>query len=330
MKNFKKKISIIVFIILGIFFVYLGFKDLSKDQINQSIIYIKSLNFYLIILILILMFLAHIIRAARWKMLIDTMGYKVPLKNTFFATMIGYVVNAGVPRLGEIVKCTIITKYNQVSFEKLIGTVIIERLVDMIFLGFMFLLSFAFQYDIIIKGFNELHIFRKNMPNEHSSNLNWILIVAFILIGIFLYFKFKKIKKMIANSIIGFKKGLTSFYYLKQKTIFFIYSVLIWLIYTVSIYVGILTIKEANFTPQFSMAISALAFASIGMILTPGGIGSFALFIAKILVLNGCSYNIGYANGTIQWFIQFFVILLLGLISFILLPILNQDKQKSI
>jgi uncharacterized membrane protein YbhN (UPF0104 family) len=125
--------------------------------------------------------------------------------------------------------------------------------------------------------------------------------------------------------ISGIWEGVISATKLKQHHLFFLYSFGIWFLYLLATYVGLHA--TAGTESSFATAISCLAYASIGMILTPGGIGAYAYFMAKVLELNGVDYTLGLANGTLQWFSQFLIVLILGGISLILLPIINKQAK---
>jgi uncharacterized membrane protein YbhN (UPF0104 family) len=112
---------------------------------------------------------------------------------------------------------------------------------------------------------------------------------------------------------------------LKQHNLFFLYSFGIWFLYLLATYVGLYATTGTE--SSFATAISCLAYASIGMILTPGGIGAYAYFMAKVLELNGVDYTLGLANGTLQWFSQFLIVIVLGGLSLILLPIINKQAK---
>jgi uncharacterized membrane protein YbhN (UPF0104 family) len=123
----------------------------------------------------------------------------------------------------------------------------------------------------------------------------------------------------------GIWEGVISATRLKKHNLFFFYSFGIWFLYLLATYIGLYGTEGT--ASSFATAISCLAYASIGMIITPGGIGAYAYFMAKVLELNGIDYTLGLANGTLQWFSQFLIVLVLGGVSLILLPIINRQKN---
>ena len=135
----------LLFFGLGILFVWLTIKDINKEQYHHIKISIQQARHWMIIPALFILFLAHYSRAMRWKILMEPMGYRPSNFNTFAAVMIGYLVNAGVPRLGEVVKCTILARYEKVRADRLVGTIVMERAVDVICLSIVFICAIIFQ-----------------------------------------------------------------------------------------------------------------------------------------------------------------------------------------
>ena len=129
-KSLKTVLQYLLFLGLGILFAWLSLKKLDSDNMKQIRKALENARYWLIIPVFIMLILSHLVRAYRWKLLIESSGHQVSVVNSFFAVMIGYLVNQGVPRLGEVVKCTMLGRYEKVPVEKLIGTVILERIVD--------------------------------------------------------------------------------------------------------------------------------------------------------------------------------------------------------
>src|SRR5215212_10019215 len=137
------------FLGLGIFFVWLSVKDINHEQWLQIKDAIRRAKHWLIVPAFLLLFVAHYSRALRWKILMEPLGYKPSTFNTFAAVMIGYLVNTGVPRLGEVVKCTLLSRYEKLRADKLVGTIVMERAVDVVCLLVVFIAAIIFQGHII-------------------------------------------------------------------------------------------------------------------------------------------------------------------------------------
>jgi uncharacterized protein (TIRG00374 family) len=256
------------------------------------------------------------------------LGYQPGIANTFLAVLIGYLANLAIPRLGEVLKCTLLSKYEKVPADKIVGTIVAERAFDVFSLGLIFLLALTLQFTVIQTGWNQL----KATPAINASNHSLLyieIIIGILLAAVILFFVFrKKLKTVIAtikNIVWGVWQGIMSATKLKKHNLFFFYSFGIWFLYLLATYIGLY--GTVGTESSFATAISCLAYASIGMIITPGGIGAYAYFMAKVLELNGIDYTLGLANGTLQWFSQFLIVLVLGGVSLIILPIINKQTK---
>lgn len=334
----KKKIfnilKYLAFLGLGIFLVWWSLHQIPPEKWNDFRKAFATARYGLLIPVFFILLASHILRAYRWKMLILPMGYNPSLVNTFFAVMIGYLANLAVPRLGEVLKCTILAKYEHVPAEKLVGTIVAERAFDLVCLILVFLLAFALQFQTI--GHFGIHLLKKLFLSK-SGNFNSFNIVATLAIIVAVIFLIKLLFKQFSTLpvIIAIKKiikgiwqGISSIKDLKNKSAFIIASLGIWLMYLIGTWIGFqATAGTAGLS--IDTAVSALAFASIGMIITPGGIGAYAFFLAKILQQHEIPFAIGFANGTLQWFAQFLIIIFVGFITLGLLPYYNKKKTTN-
>lgn len=336
----KKLISVLkyfFFLGLGIFLVWLSMHKMmsDEDEWNKFKLSLKTANYWLIIPVFLMLSLSHLIRALRWKILMQPLGYKPSLPNTFFAVMIGYLANLAVPRLGEVLKCTIIAKYEKVPAEKIVGTIVAERVFDVVCLGIVFLLALFFQFDIVMKAFEEMQAFTKsNATQEDKPNyILWALTICIVALIAFMIIT-KRYQKMIA----GFKKifigvwaGLISAWKLENNWLFIFYSASIWALYLLGTYIGFFA-TEGTTHLGISAAFTALVFASIAMIVTPGGLGSYSFLLAIVFKLQNPSIpeSIGNANGLLQWFAQCIIVLVVGFVCLILLPWYNKKSKVGI
>ena len=329
----KKILSILKFAFflgLGIFLVWYSIHQIPNDEFDKFKVALKTANFWMFIPVFFIISASHVLRALRWKLLMEPMGYKPTFANTFFAVMIGYLANFAFPRLGEVLKCTILSKYENVPADKNVGTIVAERAFDVICLLAVFVAALILQYDVVVAAYHKVQTYSPQHTGEENKIFYYIkfaLIVAFISFVLWTIIT-KKIGVFIAKlkSVLkGIFEGLTSAWQLKQKNLFLLYSILIWVMYIAGTWMGLYATTGTGV--GFKAAISCLAFASIGMILTPGGIGAYAILLALVLELYNVPYTLGLANGTLQWFAQFLIILLVGFVCLILLPIYNRNKQ---
>jgi uncharacterized membrane protein YbhN (UPF0104 family) len=206
--------------------------------------------------------------------------------------------------------------------------IVAERAFDVLSLGIVFVLALTLQFNVIQTGWNELNTQSASAANNTNNNYVLFALIGLLVITIILLYlfrnKFQKTLQGLKHIIAGIWEGVISATKLKKHNLFFLYSFGIWFMYLLATYIGLFGTEGTG--SSFATAISCLAFASIGMIITPGGIGAYALFMAMVLKLNGVSYTLGLANGTVQWFAQFIILLILGGTSLILLPIINKKE----
>jgi uncharacterized protein (TIRG00374 family) len=323
----------ILFLGLGVFLVWWSLHQIPPDKWNEFKASFATARYYLLVPVFFILSTSHVLRAWRWKILMQPMGYNPTLPNTFFAVMIGYLANLAVPRLGEVLKCTILAKYEKVPVEKLMGTIVAERAFDVLCLILVFILAFVFQFDVIGQyGLNLLkQLFRDKSGNFSVVRVLIIIATVIVIIAIirFVLRRFLHIRviSVVSKFIEGIGVGIISVKYLKHKWPFIFTTIGIWTLYLVGTWVGFYATAGTAGLP-FEAAISGLAFASIGMILTPGGIGAYAFFLARVLEKNGVPFELGFANGTLQWFAQFLIVLLVGFICLLALPYYNKYKAS--
>lgn len=334
----KKRIILAVqflfFLGLGLFLVWWmarGIDDKGWEQIRLSL---KQANYWLFVPVFLMLLLSHYVRALRWKILMEPLGYKPGTFNVFNAVMIGYLANLAFPRLGEVLKCTLLARYEKVAPDKLVGTIVAERAIDLVCLITAFAITILLQIDTV--G-NYALITLQDIFLGDDKEFSWFRLVLFLGItasALFLFywilrtFKHIKIIEKIRNVIKGIWSGLNSVRFIKRRRIFLLHTVLIWTLYFLSSRVGFYAMEEVSHLGTRE-AFSILSFGSIGMIATQGGIGAYQFIVQEILMLYGLSQITGFTFGWILWIAQTLVILLGGLICFILLPVINRKRNES-
>ena len=333
----KNSIRFTIFLGIGIFFIWIFLRNLTADQKQEILNSMGNANYWWIALAIPLGILSHYIRAMRWKMLIETMDYKPRNSNMFFAVMIGYLANLALPRLGEVSRCTILTKYEDVPFQKSFGTVITERVLDMLVFIFLFFLNLALQAERL-SGYIDEKIYKPLQSKLHlsydlSGTLLILTLLFIVVFGvIFLVFR----KKILANKlylkikdiVLGFVEGMKSLIKLKNLWLFVFYSFSIWGLYLLMAYIVFFSIPASSGV-GLDAGLAVLVFGSVGFMVVQGGIGIYPAIVAETLVLYGVASAQGYALGWLIWTSQNLTIILLGIISLILLPILNNRKNEK-
>jgi uncharacterized protein (TIRG00374 family) len=329
-------IKFILFLGLGIFIIWLSLRGLTPQERSQILYSFRIANYSWVILTIVLGILSHILRSLRWMLFFEPMGYKPSLKNTFFAVMVGYFANLAFPRLGEVTRCGILARYENIPFNKSFGTVITERAIDMIVFILLFVLMIVTQAGTIGHYLNT-YIYPKLAEKFQNPIFNKLFIVsamAFALILLSLLFLmrkkiaasgfFLKIKRL----ILGFWEGLKSLSQMKKPGLFIFYSLAIWVLYFLMLYVCFFCFAETSALSP-GAGLSSLVLGSVGIMVTPGGIGLYPAIIQETLSLYGILRPTGMALGWIAWTAQTGMILLVGGISLILLSFNKQTNGKS-
>lgn len=334
-KSLLTILQYLFFLGLGILFVWLTVRGIGKDDWLHIKLSLLNARYWVILPVLLLLLLSHYVRALRWKILMEPLGYTPSIFNTFAVVMIGYLVNAGVPRLGEVVKCTLLAKYENLRADRVVGTIVVERIVDLLCLVIVFILTLIFQWRVV--GEFTLDLFGSFFVDKagHTS----LTKVAIVLLGALLFFAFfyfllKKfghidIVARVKKVVIGILHGLNSIRLIKHKGLFLFYSVTIWGLYLLSTTAGIFALRETDHL-GFAGGLTTLAIGSVGMILTPGGIGAYPLLVAKLIELYGLDFNTtGTALGWLLWSVQTLIILIAGLIFSGLFSYKNKKRKAS-
>jgi glycosyltransferase 2 family protein len=320
------------FVGLAVLFLWLSLRDLNEEKWNLLKNALNRAHYWLLVPVLLLLLCSHWIRALRWRQLMGPLGYQPSKINTFLAVMIGYFVNLGAPRVGEVIKCTILARYEKIPAEKLVGTIVAERAFDVICLVIVFGLAFIFQFDVISALVSTAIYPLFENSNGRISYKKIIILVAAIIFLVFLLkfllnrFGHINMVQRLKVILMGVWHGLISVRSLRNKPLFFLYTFCIWMLYLISTWSGFFAISQtSNLTLVDAQTV--LAMGSLGMIVSPGGIGAYALLVQETVAF----YHIqkepyGQALGWLLWFGQFLSFILFGVVSFILLPRVNKKK----
>jgi len=281
---------------------------------------------------MVIVVLSHYIRALRWKMLIAPLSYTPKNSNVFFAVIIGFFFNLLFPRLGELMKCTMLSKHEKIPVNQLIGTMVAERIVDVICLVLVISITISSQFHVVGEYAQELwtkFVQKISIDVQQLTMYSISIIVLLFLIG-WLFKKMASQKRIskIKTLVIGATEGLLSIRHLKNKPLFFLYTFLIWFLYLSSIKIGFMALNELT-DLGWIPSITILTFGSFAMIVTQGGIGAYQLAVQKTLGFYGINQVVGLAFGWLIWSIQTLLFIIFGPISMGLMSILNKNKNTQ-
>ena len=325
----KKILKFILFFGVGVFFIWLSVRKLSPDDmenLKESAAQVTRGSAWVFLFLAFLVgAISNYIRALRNRQLLQPLGYETRTSMVFYSVMVMYLANYAFPRLGEVLRCTFLQRYEKVPFEKSLGTVVTERAVDLICLIIVFISAFLINTGLL----DTLQIgdvtLRESMNAKFSAMVHnhtmFILVgalVALIIIATVTKKWWSKINFFvkIKNFFVGIWQGLVSIKDLKNPGLFLFYTVTIWILWileTVFCFQAFDFLAGMSFTVMFSV----FAIGNLGFLIGPGGIGAYPLIVAAMLVLYGVDYSAGLAAGWIGWGVQTLQVLILGAFSLI-------------
>ena len=318
-KLIGKWVSILLPVFIGIFLTFYTYNSFSSEQINEIESYFKNANYYYIYLAAGVAFLGNMSRAYRWKFSLEQMGYQSTFANNFMAVSIGYVLNLTVPKSGEVSRALIVKKYNGIPFDKGFGSIVAERIIDVVVLLFFMMLAVYLQFDIA-----------KSFILDKIPMVKLLLLLStgiLLLIFAILVYRYSKANWVLTlkQKVSGLQEGVLSIVYMKKKWAYCFHTLFIWFTYILTFYIAIFVFPETS-NLSVSAVVTSFVVGSIAIAFTNSGFGSYPFLIAKILLFYSISETTGNAFGWIVWTSQMLLVLSLGLISFILLPVLNRKK----
>ena len=316
--SIRKFLSLSIPLLIGLGIIYYQFTTLSPDELEKiKISFIKADYFYIFLSLFIALF-GFWSRAYRWKFALQHLGYYTKFHNNLLTVCVSYLVNLTIPRSGEVSRAMLLKKYEDVPFDKAFGTIVAERIVDMLIFLLFVAIGFLLQFDTIYQ-----YLIKNGVEFE---TLIWTGILGFVLIIIFIfvwiYAEWNIILKL-KQKLSGLIEGMQSILKMKDKWKYIFHSFFIWFSYLVMFYVTIFALPETA-DISFDVVVMGFIFGTLAVGFTNGGLGAYPLAVASILSLYGISEGIGTAFGYLIWVSQTLLTIFLGLLSYLLLPILNK------
>ncbi|NHM03281.1 lysylphosphatidylglycerol synthase transmembrane domain-containing protein [Flavobacterium celericrescens] len=314
----RKFLSLIIPLLIGIGIIYYQFTTLTPNELEKiKISFLKADYFYVFLSLFVALF-GYWSRAYRWKFALQHLGYQTKFRNDLMTVCVSYLVNLTIPRSGEISRAALLKKYENVPFDKAFGTVVAERIVDMLIFLLFVAVGFVSQYDKIYS-----FLLEKNVKFE---TLIWVSIAGFLMFIIFIlvwiYAEWKIILKL-KQKLAGLIEGMQSILKMKDKWNYIFHSFFIWFSYLIMFYVTIFALPETT-NISFDVVVMGFIFGTLAVGFTNGGLGAYPLAIAMIFSLYGISNDISVAFGWLIWTSQTLLTIFLGLLSYLLLPVLNK------
>jgi len=286
---------------------------------DELVTYFKNANYTWIVLGMFLGLLSHLSRAYRWLFQLEPLGYKVKLGNSIMAVFATYLINYTIPRAGEVARASILTNYEGVPFEKGFGTIVAERIADMIVVLGIIIVTLFLQFDFIYAFLTE------------RFNPTAVIIGIVVIVVLFLIFTqfIKKSKSAFALKIKTFVNGLIegalSIFKMKKKWAFIFHTLFIWGMYVLMFYVTTFSLEELDGIPMGAVLIGFIS-ASFSIAATNGGIGSYPIAVYAAFSIFAIAKEPSIAFGWIMWTSQTLMLVVFGGLSLLYLPLYNRKK----
>ena len=319
MVKLKAILKILVPLSIGLFFIFLTVNTTSNEERELIYSYIKNADYRFLFLSVFFGILSHLSRAYRWKFLLAPLGYKPRFINTVLSVLIAYIANLGIPRSGEILRATTLSSYEKIPFEKTFGTVIAERLVDMIILFSIILLALSFHFELIWNSLKEKQV---SMIRPLYWFFGSLIPVIYVIRFLFKQERHPAIIK-IKNFLKGLTEGILSLKKMPEKGAFIAHTLFIWIMYIAMFYVVKWAVPETS-TLGLNALLPAFVIGGLAISASNGGIGIYPFSVALMLATFGVSNESGLAFGWITWTAQTLMIIVFGSLSFFALPLVNR------
>ena len=310
-----RSLKYILFLLISTVLMYLAFKDQNLPEIVSKL---TSIEYKWLVISILFGALAFVSRGLRWIYLINALGYQASRKNSINSVAVGYLTNILIPRAGEISRCTSLQQVEKIPFDKLFGTIILERVIDLAILIILILAAFLYKFKEINEFFNEVF-------GESSGNIFTNPILLFLIASLLIIFVLRKhIKKLsfyekIVNILIGLKDGFSSLKKIKNKTPFILHTIFIWAMYLLMTYVCFFAINETKDLNLFD-GVYITVIGGLGMVVpSQGGIGSYHLAVKLGLVGIGIGVQSALLFAFAVHTAQTLMAIVFGIISSLLL-----------
>lgn len=331
--DLRKKIlnilKYIAFTALGVVLFWLVYRDQDFTKIWNTLKH--DVDYRWILVSLFMGLLSHISRTLRWKIALEPLGENPRTINTFIAVMFSYFMNLLVPRMGEFVRCGLLSKYEKIPFSKLLGTVITERIVDMIMLVLIFGMTMLLEMDKIILFGRENPMVVENLKNILKSPYLWGGLVLAIL-GLLYYLKLNKkksginkIESIYQNLVQGIKSVLS----MKRYKAYIAHTLFIWFMYFMMIYT---TFFSLDFTSHLKpiAALTTFILATFGMLApVQAGIGAWHFMAEKALGLYGIESADGKLFALLAHSSMNAMVIVCGVLCIVLIPVINRNYHPK-
>ncbi|MDB4315498.1 flippase-like domain-containing protein [Cyclobacteriaceae bacterium] len=313
-------------LLLGLVLLFYAFKNIQLDDFLSKL---DQTRYEWVIGSMLLSSLAYVSRAYRWQLLLRAADQKVSTFRLTLAVFVGYLANLAFPRLGEVVRCAVLKKTNQIPVSLSIGTVVTERIIDSLVLLFFLIIALLLEFDLIVTYF-------ENIFSTYHIPLDGILYAALTLLMIFSVLVLvilrthtplsQRTKKMASEVL----KGILTIKSIQSKSLFLITTTVMWLTYFLMSYMIFFALEE---TSSLSLTAGFMLLVSGGIALAlpvQGGIGTYHAMIAMMLGLYGIENTTGLFLATLLHSSQILSVVIFGGISLVITLGIEKNNRNDL
>lgn len=311
----KKVAKTLVPLALGGCLVWYSISEISLEVLVN---YFQNANYNWVFLGLFFGILSHLSRAYRWRFIIKPLGFKPKFMNSFFALLVGYLINLTIPRAGEVSRALVLYNYERVPFENGLGTIVAERMIDLVMMVLIVIITLVIQFDFIYE------LSTKNFDPVKMGVALLILIGGLLILSYAVRKSTSGILLKLKTFAIGLFEGVTSIFKMENKWSFIFHTLFIWIMYVLMFWATIPAIEGLE-VPFGGVLIGFIA-GGLSIATTSGGIGLYPIAVASAFTLFDVSTEPATAFGWIIWTAQTATVIVFGGLSFLLLPIYGKAK----
>ncbi len=329
MKRFYQVLRYLVLFSIACLLLWFSFRGVQWSDFSEGL---KSANYGWIAASMVIGITAFLVRAARWRLIMLPLGKNVKLSDTWHGVNIGYLTNFAVPRAGEIARCGVITRRNGIPFESVAGTVVLERSIDLLSMGLIFLSVMFFSWDRFGSFLSSEII--DAVRQKFSINILWVAAAILLSLVVFLYLIYRYRKRhpflgKITSVVKGIIAGVVSGFRMPQKWMFLLFTLLLWICYWLMSWTTILAFPAVGGLGP-NDALFLMLVGGFGWVVpVQGGIGAYHFIISLALTsIYGISQTTGVVFATISHESQSLTMIVCGLASFAAVSLATRAKNK--
>lgn len=324
-KTLIATLKIIIPLGIGLYLTWFFISHLSgAEQEDLKDAFIKA-DYGIMVWAIVIMLLSHMSRAYRWRYMLEPLGHKPSFWKMYHSVMIGYLINLTIPRSGEVARAGYYAKFQEgATFDKVFGTIIVERIIDMLMLGIVLTLTIYLQSDL--EAFNQI----KDSGKQEISFPVWIYFAVGggLVIITLIILKVETLKERVINLIKGILEGVKTIFKLKQRVAYFAHTIFIWTCYVSMIWVCSFTLPE-TYNLSINAVFAAFVVGAIAISATPGGIGLYPLMVSAVLTNLYGIENAG-SFSMLAWSALTAFTIVAGLVSLFALPFTSKKHETQV